>query len=430
MKRLSLPLSLALLLNGLGPILPTDSASAQADGPAWIVRADAAWTPGAGWRDVTTPELAALGVHRIVPLIVGETGQAFTLDPAVQLAQPETVVSALDQTVAPNDAAWSLQYAPEQIQTLEAWQVAAGCAVSVLAVIDSGLDFAHPDLAGRYWTNPGETGGGRETNGIDDDGNGYIDDWRGWDFVGHDSNPSDDYGHGTHVAGIANAAANNGIGIAGVAGAAWGVKVMALKVLDSSGLGLDSSAAEAIKYAVDNGARVINLSLGDPLPTPAIEQALNYAAAHNVLVVAASGNAGIYGVYYPARYDSALAVGAVTADRQRAYFSSYGPELDLVAPGVAIYSTIPGGGYSYRSGTSMATPHIAAVAALLARMPQYGTARLIRDALVNTALILTPVDNTDFFGYGLVQARAALDWDPDGTVSICHLAYLPSIENR
>ena len=270
MKRLSLPLSLALLLNGLGPILPTDSAMAQADESAWIVRADAAWTPGAGWRDVTTPELAALGVHRIVPVAAGETGQAFTLDPAVQLAQPETTVSALDQTVAPNDAAWSLQYAPEQIQTLEAWQVAAGCAVSVLAVIDSGLDFTHPDLAGRYWTNAGETGGGRETNGIDDDGNGYIDDWRGWDFVGHDNNPSDDYGHGTHVAGIANAAANNGIGIAGVAGAAWGVKVMALKVLDSSGLGLDSSAAEAIKYAVDNGARVINLSLGDPLPTPAI----------------------------------------------------------------------------------------------------------------------------------------------------------------
>ncbi len=130
------------------------------------------------------------------------------------------------------------------------------------------------------------------------------------------------------------------------------------------------------------------------------------------------------------RYENALAVGAVTADSQRAYFSSFGPELDLVAPGVAIYSTIPGGGYSYRSGTSMATPHISAVAALLARMPQYGTAQLIRDALVNTARVLTPVDNTDLYGYGLVQARDAIEWNPDGATNACHLAYLPSVETR
>lgn len=430
MKRLSLTLALVLFVNGLESAAPSDTAAAQAEGQAWIVRADPGWVPGSGWRDITSPALIALGLHRIVP--IGDLGstQALGLDPEVLTSSPETTVSSLDQSLTPNDAGWSLQYAPEQIQAVEAWQVSAGCAVSVLAVIDSGLDFDHPDLAGRIWFNDGERGAGRETNGVDDDGDGYVDDWRGWDFVNHDNNPSDDYGHGTHVAGIANAAANNAIGIAGVAGAAWGVKVMALKVLDGSGVGYDSSAAEAVKYAVDNGARVINLSLGDPLPTPAIEQALNYAADHGVMVVAASGNAGIYGVYYPARYENALAVGAVTADSQRAYFSSFGPELDLVAPGVAIYSTIPGGGYSYRSGTSMATPHISAVAALLARMPQYGTAQLIRDALVNTARVLTPVDNTDLYGYGLVQARDAIEWNPDGATNACHLAYLPSIETR
>lgn len=430
MKRISFPLSLALLIQGFGPLPASESVAAQSDSQAYIVSAEAGWRPGQGWQDVSSPALLALGLHRVIPTTQQVFESVLAADPRVTASGPERTVTALEEIPAPNDAGWPLQYAPEQIQAPQAWQITAGCAVSVLAVIDSGLDFAHPDLAGRVWTNLGETGGGRETNGVDDDGNGYIDDWRGWDFVGNDNQAGDDYGHGTHVAGIANAAANNGIGIAGVAGATWGVQIMALKVLDGSGIGSDGDAAEAIKYAVDQGASVINLSLGDPLPTPAIETALIYAAERGVLVVAASGNSGIYGVYYPARYDTTLAVGAVTPDNERAYFSSYGPELDLVAPGVAIYSTVPGGGYSYRSGTSMATPHIAAVAAMLARLPQYGSARQIRDALINTALILTPDDNTDLFGYGLVQARDALDWDPEGSVSVCHLAYLPSIETR
>ncbi len=403
---------------------------AQTNVQAWIVRADAAWTPGPGWQDVSSPALLALGLHRILPGSQQALDQGLAFDPRVISSGPEQTVEALENFVAPNDAGWPLQYGPEQIQAPQAWQITAGCAVSVLAVIDSGLDFSHPDMAGRLWNNPGESGAGRETNGIDDDGNGYVDDWRGWDFVSKDNQPGDDYGHGTHVAGIANAAANNGIGIAGVAGATWGVQIMALKVLDGSGIGTDSQAAEAIKYAVDNGARVINLSLGDPLPTPAIERALDYAAEHGVLIVAASGNSGIYGVYYPARYDTALAVGAVTSGNERAYFSSYGPELDLMAPGVAIYSTVPGGNYSYRSGTSMAAPHIAAVAAMLARLPQYATASSIRDALINTALVVTPDESSDQYGYGLVQARDAIGWDPDGTVAACHLAYLPSIGNR
>lgn len=418
------------MIQAVGPFTTPPSAAAQTDVQAWIVRAAAAWTPAPGWQDVSSPALLALGIHRVIPPSGEAAERLLAVDPRVVSSTPERNVESLDNVVTPNDAGWPLQYAPEQIQAPQAWQVAAGCALSVLAVIDSGLDFSHPDMAGRTWTNPGETGAGRETNRIDDDGNGYVDDWRGWDFVNKDNQPSDDYGHGTHVAGIANAAANNGIGIAGVAGATWGVQIMALKVLDGSGIGTDSQAAEAIKYAVDNGARVINLSLGDPLPTPAIERALEYAAAHAVLVVAASGNSGIYGVYYPARYDTALAVGAVTPDNERAYFSSFGPELDLMAPGVAIYSTVPGGNYSYRSGTSMAAPHIAAVAALLARMPQYNTASLIRDALVNTALVVAPDESSDLYGYGLVQARDALDWDPNGEVATCHLAYLPSIGNR
>ncbi|MBL8094380.1 MAG: S8 family serine peptidase [Anaerolineales bacterium] len=430
MKRLFLTLCLLLALCGLDQQTQPAPAQAQTFEGAYLVGAEPGWVPGPGWTDVTPPALAALGLHRLIAADAPALEQSLASDPGVRFSAPERSIAALDQTITPNDADWVLQYGPAQIQVPEAWQLAAGCAVSTLAIVDSGVDLDHPDLVGRIWFNAGEVGGGRETNGLDDDGNGYADDWRGWDFSNRDNDPDDDYGHGTHVAGIANASANNRIGIAGVAGAAWGVRIMALKVLNAIGMGLDGNAAEAIKYAVDNGAQVINLSLGDPLPTPALEQALSYAAEHGVLVVAASGNSGISGVYYPARYETALAVGAVTSDNQRAYFSSYGPELDLVAPGVAIYATVPGGGYAYRSGTSMATPHISGVAALLARMPQYGSARLMRDALIHTARVLTPVDNTDFFGFGLVQARDALDWNPEGAPGACYAAFLPSIESR
>jgi len=426
-----LSLGLALLLSGLYPVATAPATAVTvSDSGAWLVRAPAEWRAGPGWQDVTPPALAALGLRRLIPVGASGVETALAAEPGLTLLGPDNTVAAQDQSVTPNDAAWPLQYGPAQIQATDAWELAAGCAPVTLAVIDSGADFAHPDLVGRFWLNHAELGNGREANGVDDDGNGYVDDWRGWDFTNADNHPSDDYGHGTHVIGIANATANNGIGIAGVAGAAWGVRVMVLKVLDQSGFGLDSQAAEAVKYAVDNGARVINLSLGDPLPTPALQAALDYAAARDVLVVAASGNSGIDGVYYPARYTTALAVGAVTASNERAYFSTYGPELDLVAPGVAIYATAPGGGYAYRSGTSMATPHVSGVAALLARMPQYGTARLISDALLNTALVVSPIDNTDFFGYGLVQARDALDWNPLGSVGVCHVVNLPAIVQR
>jgi subtilisin family serine protease len=241
---------------------------------------------------------------------------------------------------------------------------------------------------------------------VDDDGNGYVDDWRGWNFVSSTNSPQDDHGHGTHVAGIAAAVGNNGLGIAGIA---WGARLMALKILSSTGYGTESNVARAMVYAADHGARVINLSLGGSIPMTMMEDAVNYACAHGVTVVAATGNTS-GPVLYPAAYPNAIAVASVDASNVRSYFSNYGPEVDLAAPGSSIYSTRLGGSYTYLSGTSMSTPHVSGVVALLASLPQFDTTDKIRAALQNTALDLGTAGWDQYYGYGLVQAYSALNY--------------------
>ena len=293
-----------------------------------------------------------------------------------------------------------------------------------IAIIDTGVDLTHPDLASKIWTNPGEMGGGKETNGIDDDGDGYVDDWRGWNFVSQSNNPQDDHGHGTHVAGIAAAIGNNGVGIAGIA---WGAPIMALKILDSTGNGSDSDLASAMIYAVDHGAQIINLSLGSSSPSAAIATVVNYAYAHNVTVVAAAGNQGQLGVLYPAADPQAIAVASVDATNNRSWFSNYGPQIALAAPGSDIYSTCLGGGYCTKSGTSMATPHVAGLAALLASQPKFNTPFKIRLALQTTALDLGTSGWDQYYGYGLVQAYNALRYEPP---AFDFRLYLPILERQ
>jgi serine protease len=277
-------------------------------------------------------------------------------------------------------------------------------------------------LAAKIWTNPGEIPG----NGVDDDLNGYVDDWRGWDFVNHDHEPQDDHGHGTHVAGIAAAASDNGAGIAGIS---WGARIMPLKVLDSGGNGTDSDLAAALVFAADHGARVINLSLGGGAAS-VMESAVNYAHSRGAIVIAAAGNSSGQGVLYPAAYAKAMAVAATDAGNHRASFSSYGPEVDIAAPGIGIYSThwTPGSGgtYAYLSGTSMATPHVAGAAALLASLPQFDTPDRLRLALESTALDLGPICRDVYYGAGVVQAYAALQYEPDASPPMgCYYMHFP-----
>lgn len=232
----------------------------------------------------------------------------------------------------------------------------------VVAVLDTGVDYNHQDLSSNIWTNSKEIAG----NGKDDDGNGYIDDYYGWNFDGNNNSTLDVNGHGTHVSGTI-AGVNNGYGVTGIA---YNSKIMPVKVLDDEGSGSYSAIANGIYYAVDNGADVINLSLGGGRSNDTLQKAIEYASSKGVIVVMAAGNDGGSQPAYPARYakNYGLAVGAVDQNKNLADFSNRAGADQLTyvtAPGVNVYSTLPGNEYASYSGTSMATPHVTGVVALM-----------------------------------------------------------------
>ncbi|MCS6909212.1 MAG: S8 family serine peptidase [Anaerolineales bacterium] len=389
----------------------------------WVVRFEGSPPPGVR----TNPALLRLGLgvwHAPEAHLAASAADSRILD-----YWPNTRVSI---QIEPDDPYWPNQYGTHNIQIPQSWNMLTGsaCLTVTVAVIDTGVDLVHSDLVGRFWHNSGETGAGRETNGVDDDGNGFVDDWQGWDFANGDNDPQDDHGysHGTHVAGIVAATANNGLGIAGAASLGCPAQIMALKVLRDSGEGTDADVAAAVRYAAEQGARVINLSLGARKETPATEMAIEDAIAQGALVVAAAGNSGQFGVYYPAAYESAVAVAASDSANRRAHFSSYGPQVDLTAPGVGIYSTLRHNYYGTLSGTSMATPHVAAAAALLASQPQFDTPAKIRAALEYTALDLGSICRDPYFGAGLVQTLEALSYDPQAEHPVkCFYYFFPLV---
>jgi subtilisin family serine protease len=315
---------------------------------------------GASAAPVTAPDgLRAQPAHRGTAAPNARAAQASAGDPR-----------AADQ--------WSLQ-GDDAMGAASAWRQTTGGDVTV-AVVDSGIDLSHPDLAANLWTNPGEIPG----NGIDDDGNGYVDDVHGYDFVDRDGTPQDANGHGTHVAGIIGARGDNGIGGTGVA---WQAKLMAVRVLDADARGTTSGVAQGIRYAVANGARIINLSLAGPSSTSDLEDAIVFARDHGVLVVAAAGNDGAdlrQSPTYPATYreENVLGVAATAPSGALAPVSDYGTGADLAAPGVDILSTALGGGYEWRTGTSMAAPHVAGALVLLAAARPDLDWRGLRDALL------------------------------------------------
>ena len=310
----------------------------------------------------------------------------------------------------PDDPALPEQEYLETIQVLQAWDITTGSQNVIIAIIDSGVDTGHPELAAKIWHNKGEIGvdaQGRDkrTNQADDDQNGYIDDWQGWNAIANDGNVADGIGHGTHVAGIAAASANNQAGIAGIS---WGARIMPVKALDDRGRGSYSQVARAIVFAARHGAQVINISLGGASPSKLLYAAVDYAASSGALLVAAAGDTGEDSPTYPAAFEPVIAVGATNLKNQHARSSSIGEMIDLVAPGVKIYSTAPGGSYSHRSGTSSAAAQVSGVAALLASLPAYNSSAYLRQVLLSTAADLGPPGRDRVFGAGLVQAFAAL----------------------
>ncbi len=278
------------------------------------------------------------------------------------------------------------------IDAPEAWEVTKGSRDILVGVIDTGVDYTHPDLVDNIWTNPGETGvdadgNDKSTNGIDDDGNGYVDDFRGWDFFNNDNDPMDGHSHGTHVSGTIGAVGNNGIGVAGVN---WEVSIVGLKIFSDSGRTTADAIVSAIEYGTTLGINLSNNSWGGGGFSQAIKAAISEANDAGIFFIAAAGNSRNNNdarAYYPANYelDNIITVAATDHNDRLANFSSYGSKtVEVAAPGVNIYSTIPGGRYGSMSGTSMATPHVTGLVALvMSKYPDVGMTA-IRDRIVNT----------------------------------------------
>jgi subtilisin family serine protease len=268
------------------------------------------------------------------------------------------------------------------VKAPEAWAKGYTGKGVVVAVLDTGVDYNHEDLRNNIWTNTKEIAG----NGVDDDGNGYVDDVRGWNFSDNNNNTLDQNGHGTHVSGTITAQRNN----YGVTGIAYDAKIMPVKVLNDAGSGSYNGIANGIYYAVNNGANVINLSLGGSFSNRTLQNAVEYANSKGVVVVMAAGNDGSSRPGFPARYanNTGIAVGAVDRNNNLADFSNRAGTNQLAyvtAPGVDVYSTVPNNQYASFSGTSMATPHVAGVVALMLSANPNLTPAQVRQIITETA---------------------------------------------
>ncbi len=296
------------------------------------------------------------------------------------------------------------------IRATDAWDITTGSRAIIVGVIDTGIDYTHPDLVDNLWVNPDET-----ENGMDDDGNGIVDDlygarWIDGTGVPTSGDPMDGHDHGTHVAGTIGGVGNNAIGVAGIN---WQVRLMGLKFLDDSGSGATADAISAIEYAIDKGAHLSNNSWGGGGYSQALRDMIEAAGEANQLFIAAAGNDGTDNdtlPHYPSNYDNDNIIAVASSDHNdaRSSFSCFGQTtVDLAAPGSAILSTVAGGGYDTFSGTSMASPHVAGVAALLYSMTPTAPYDLIKQALLNSVDVLPAWDNLTVTG-GRLNAFAAL----------------------
>lgn len=300
----------------------------------------------------------SLDVESAIELLTGDP-RVEAVEPVLLHYVPETVIS--QPFVQPNDPLISQQWALPRIQAFEAWDVHAGDGSLIVAVVDTGVQITHPDLAGAIWTNPRET-----RNGRDDDGNGLVDDVNGWSFALDSNDLSDRIGHGTHVAGIIAATAANGMGVAGTAR----VRILPVDVFGGRDRASEVNIAKGIQYAAMQGAKVINLSLGAPAGafSQVEKDAIEFAISRGAVVLAAAGNESEQSpqpVGFPARLPNVIAVGATDVNDRRAAFSNFGSDLDVVAPGVDILNTYTQSRYARLSGTSMACPYAAGVTALI-----------------------------------------------------------------
>ncbi|NNU98324.1 S8 family peptidase [Geobacillus sp. DSP4a] len=304
--------------------------------------------------------------------------------PTVEYCEPNYIYMQNDLSrpvETPNDSFYArYQWNLPAIHTEDGWTLSRGKQTVPVAIIDSGVDLTHPDLIRRL-------------------GPGY-------NVLADDRSPNDENGHGTHVAGIIASQPNNDEGVAGIT---WFNPIMAVKALNADGYGTSIDVAKGIRWAVDHGAKVINLSLGNYQPSSVLEEAIRYADAHDVVLVAASGNDSTSQPSFPAAYPEVISVGAVDPDLSYALYSNYGEYIDVVAPGTNIASTFAGHQYAALSGTSMAAPHVAALAALIRSVNPRLSNDEVRSIILESADDLGERGKDPYYGYGLINVYRALE---------------------
>ena len=347
---------------------------------------------------------------------VNEAIRILQQNPSIEYAEPNYFVYG---DVIPSDPDYGMLYGMEKISAPAAWDITVGSADVLIGVIDSGIDYTHPDLAANMWVNPGELPG----NAIDDDGNGYIDDIHGWNFINNTNDIMDDNGHGTHVAGTIGAVSNNNLGVAGVS---WNVKIVGLKFLGNETQGESADAIRALDYANKMGIDITNNSWGAWWLE---SQALKEMISRSGLFIAAAGNDAYDNdemPHYPSSYDldNIIAVANTTQTDSLADNSCYGAvSVDLAAPGYQIYSTDLGGGYRIMSGTSMAAPHVTGTAALIRSLDPSISTEEIKEILLGTVDPLSTLEGKMVSG-GRLNAYKAVE-----AVASTPVVIKPSIMN-
>jgi hypothetical protein len=390
------------------PVVPAGAAGGRSafPGGAWILRYDGADSPEAVARRLAAdPAVAYAGPNHLLRV----TGDGADVSPSRAEAPLEG---------APDDSLYAHEWWLPAMHVPQAWNRTRGAGV-LIAVIDTGVELTHPDLVERIAVNDAERDG---VPGVDDDGNGYVDDVLGYDFTDapglpgagdylvRDPDPTDDFGHGTSVAGAAAATRNNRVGLAGVAPEA---EILAVRAGFRTTLPFlpailqEDDAAAAVIYAADRGARILNLSWGDVVDAPLIRAAVAYATARGALVVASAGNTPGDTAFYPAAYPEVLSIGAIGTDFRRANFSTWGQDLDLLAPGASILTTALGGEYATTGGTSLSAPMVSGAAALAwSAHPSWSADEIAWRLRLTAAAAARGWTRED--GWGLADAGAAV----------------------